>query len=561
MAALVAVALLAGCASRRPLVPAGPAARESGATSAPRLSPAELERRADAHAHFATGIVRDLRNEPREAEASFRAAVLADTGHEQLALDLAQRHLQNREPLKAVEILTRAGGQPGASGQVFGWLGAAQLQATNVPAAIAAYREAIRRAPQSILGYHGLASLHLQNQQTNEALAVLDAGAAQPDATPGFLVDLAGFQIAAGRQRLLPTEVTKPRALTLLDRAARLNSAEPVVRQRMAEGYKALGEVNRATALYEELLRDHEPDTARLRLALREQLFQLYVHAGDTAKARQQLEAIVSDNPANPQMYALLGALCAEEKQLPEAEANFEKALLLDPTLEPVYYDLAGVQLALRKVAEAGDTIERARGRFRVGYLTELYSGLVMAAQRKYPEAINHLGAAELHARVSEPARLNDFFYFQVGAANERAGRYAEAEAALRKCLELSPENAEALNYLGYMWADRAEKLDEAKTLIERALKLEPDNAAYLDSLAWVLFKLGRPAEALAPQLRALELNEEPDATLLDHLGDIYHALGRHAEAREAWEQSLAVESNPDVQKKLQADPAPTAAN
>lgn len=552
--------LLSGCAGSRSGSPALTGATRADSSPARRQTAAQLERRAEVHAHFATGVVQDLRNEPREAEASFRSALLADLSQEQLALDLAQRHLQNREPLKAVEVLTLAGEQAGAGGAVFGWLGAAQLQATNAPAAVAAYREAIRRSPHSILGYHGLATLHLQNHQTNEALAVLDLGAAQTNAPAGFLVDLAGFQIAAGRQRLLPTEVTKPRALALLDRAARLNPPEPVVRERMAEGYRALGEVKRATALYEDLLREHPPGVPAARVALREQLFQLYVRSGAPADARRQLEAIVADNPANPQVHALLGALCVEEKKFAEAEDNFQKALLLDPTLEPAYYDLVGVQLALRKAGEAWETIERARGRFRVGFLTELYSGLVRAAQEKYVEAINHLGAAELHARVSEPARLNDFFYFQVGAANERAGRYEEAEVALRKCLELAPENAEALNYLGYMWADRGEKLDEARAFIEHALRLEPDNAAYLDSLAWVLFKLGRPAEALPAQLRAVELNERPDATLFDHLGEIYRALGRHAEARAAWERSLAVEPSPDVEKKLQSSPAPAAA-
>lgn len=552
LAVVLPLLVLAGCATRRE---ASVPEAEAGAV---RLSAAEIDRRAELHARFAAGIVHDLRNEPRAAEEEFRAAVLADPANEPLALDLAQRLLQNREPLKAVEILQWSAQRPEASGLIYGWLGAAQSQATNGPAAVAAWKESIRRSPQSIIGYHGLATYLLQNQQTNEALSVLDGGAAQTNASPGFLVDLASFQVAATRQRLLPTEVTRPRTLELLDRAARLQPSDAAVRQRMAEGYKALGEARRAIALYEEFLKDQPAGNRAMRLALHEQLFQLYVSAGETAEARPHLEAILSVAPANPRALATLGALLAEQRQFAEAERNFEKAMLLDPDLEPVYYDLAGVQLALRKPDAAWETVERARSRFRVGFLTELYSGLVRAAQKRYVEAINHFGAAELHARVGDPARLNDFFYFQMGAANERAGRYDEAALAFEKCLELNPDNVEALNYLGYMWAERGERLDRARALIEKAIQIEPENAAYLDSLAWVLFKLGKPAEALPHQLRAVELSEEPDATLLDHLGDIQRALGRIAEARDAWTRSLALEPNPAIEGKLR-ETAPAA--
>ncbi|HTH46630.1 MAG TPA: tetratricopeptide repeat protein, partial [Candidatus Limnocylindria bacterium] len=125
------------------------------------------------------------------------------------------------------------------------------------------------------------------------------------------------------------------------------------------------------------------------------------------------------------------------------------------------------------------------------------------------------------------------------------------AETYLLKTLELKPDFDEALNYLGYSWADRGVNLPRALEMIEKAVKAEPENPAYLDSLGWVLFKLGKPKEAIAPLEKAVQLSPEPDAAVLDHLGDVLLAANRPEDAREAWRKSLAAEKNDAVQRKL----------
>ena len=146
-------------------------------------------------------------------------------------------------------------------------------------------------------------------------------------------------------------------------------------------------------------------------------------------------------------------------------------------------------------------------------------------------------------------------FYFQFGSTLERHGDYEEAAKYFHKCLELSPNFSEALNYLGYMWADRGENLDEAKKLIEKAIELEPKNSAYLDSMGWVLFKLKQPREALDWMQKAIQLSGEPDPTLYDHLGDIYGGLKEFDKARDAWRKSVELEANDRIKKKLQSAP------
>jgi Flp pilus assembly protein TadD len=115
-------------------------------------------------------------------------------------------------------------------------------------------------------------------------------------------------------------------------------------------------------------------------------------------------------------------------------------------------------------------------------------------------------------------------------------------ERDLGAILAADPDNASALNALGYTLADRGERLDEAHAMIERALTLRPDDPAILDSMGWVLFRLGRPAEALPWLRRALELAD--DGEIAAHLGEVLWNLGERSEARRVWRR--AQEQTPD---------------
>jgi tetratricopeptide (TPR) repeat protein len=124
------------------------------------------------------------------------------------------------------------------------------------------------------------------------------------------------------------------------------------------------------------------------------------------------------------------------------------------------------------------------------------------------------------------------------GAMFERMKKFAESEAEFKKAIDLNPKNASALNYLGYMLADRNVRLQEAYSLIARALDLEPQNGAFLDSMGWVYFRMGKLIEAETYLLRALE-KAGRDPAIHDHLGDVYSRQGKLKEAIAQWERSL----------------------
>jgi Flp pilus assembly protein TadD len=137
--------------------------------------------------------------------------------------------------------------------------------------------------------------------------------------------------------------------------------------------------------------------------------------------------------------------------------------------------------------------------------------------------------------------------YFARGAARERLGRWPDAESDLRRALELSPEQPDVMNYLGYSWVDRGERLQEGLALIQRAVELRPGSGAIIDSLGWAHYRLGDYAQALDLLERAVEL-EPADPTLNDHLGDVYWRLGRRIEARFQWQRALTLDpDNPDA--------------
>ncbi|QGZ95804.1 tetratricopeptide repeat protein [Terricaulis silvestris] len=144
---------------------------------------------------------------------------------------------------------------------------------------------------------------------------------------------------------------------------------------------------------------------------------------------------------------------------------------------------------------------------------------------------------SELIAETPNEWRL----YFARGAARERQGRWPEAEADFQHALELSPEQPDVLNYLGYTWVDRGEHMQEGLAMIQRAAVLRPMSGAIIDSLGWAYFKMGDYALALENLERAIELSPA-DPTLNDHLGDIYWRLGRRIEARFQWQRALALE-------------------
>ncbi len=154
-------------------------------------------------------------------------------------------------------------------------------------------------------------------------------------------------------------------------------------------------------------------------------------------------------------------------------------------------------------------------------------------------------------ALAEEPESTQVMFW--LGASYERSDRHEAAEEMLQAVLELEPDFAPALNYLGYMWAEKGQKLGQALDLVQQAVKLEPDNGAYIDSLGWTHFQLGNYKEAQDFLERAAHLVGD-DAIVFEHLGDLYVAQGKLEAARDVYQRALDLEAENASQVRQKLD-------
>ena len=121
-----------------------------------------------------------------------------------------------------------------------------------------------------------------------------------------------------------------------------------------------------------------------------------------------------------------------------------------------------------------------------------------------------------------------------LGRALDKLNRFEDVVVGeMEEVIRLDPKHANALNYLGYSYADRGVKLPEAVDLIRKALEVKPDDGYYLDSLGWAYYKLGRPDEALSELQRAATFVSD-DAVIHEHLGDVYFQKNMKAEAKKS---------------------------
>ncbi len=141
--------------------------------------------------------------------------------------------------------------------------------------------------------------------------------------------------------------------------------------------------------------------------------------------------------------------------------------------------------------------------------------------------------------------------YFEYGLLLEQDGKQKLAIKSMEKVLELEADHAEALNYIGYTWADNNINLERALQYVQKAMELKPGNGYIQDSLGWVYFRMGDLTRARLEIIKALDL-EPTDPHIYDHLGDIYREQGDTQKARETYRKAEELFPHRDQKKRIQ---------
>jgi len=430
----------------------------------------------------------------------------------------------------------------------FEFLMARRLEAQGDQAgALAALERAAAADPASAEVRAEIASFQLRrNQRTDAESAALRAltldGANLEAHRVLGLIYAANVDAMNARTPRAQVEAAARQAITHLERVAGEATAGTDIQIHYSLGrlYLRTGEPLKAVDAFTRVV-NQNPTSAQGRLSLAE----AYAAADDIKSAIATLAIIVDDEP---RVASTLAQYQEQAGLLKDAAQSYTRALAVDPTsralkfrrIATVFNDgnfAQAAAFAAEAQAQHPDDLRfprlRARAVFESGDPARALTILEPTAKAYPKDTATQLALSDLY---------ND------------AGRDGDAERTLRQYLEVEPANAEALNYLGYLLANRGRALDEAVRLVERALAADPGNPAYLDSLGWAHFRRGDLNEAekyLSPAAEQLPRN----AVVQDHLGDMLAGQGRWLDAIAAWTRALAGDGGIDravVEKKVQ---------
>jgi tetratricopeptide (TPR) repeat protein len=497
--------------------------------------------------------------------------------------------------VRATDHLERAGGTEDivVDGAVRFALGRLYVQQGEFRKAVPVLRRLVDEEPESSEAVLLLAEAYAGAGATAEARRVLEAALAEDpsflrarlqlaelDEQDGRFADAAGEYLRALEAYPNNAEIIRRRTRALLragDPAGARDTIRPLAARDGAsasdlyllfQAERDLGDLARAEATARRLLAD-APDDPRGPEALAD----LFARRRDWGAIVELLEPVVARAPRDADavrrwlpLFAELGVAYQELRRFDRAVATFEMMRAVAPEEAAGTLYLAQAYLAAGRAADALAVAERARAAFpheprlvaleaealrRLGRAVEGVRRLEAAlGTNEAPALVTALAelyvatgrfddavALLVRARTAHPE--DEDVVFELGAVYERAGRDAEAERVFRELLARNPNHAPALNYLGYMLAERGRSLQEAVELIGRALDRDPGNPAYLDSLGWAYFKLNRLDLAERP-LREAAAALVTNSVVQDHWGDLLSRLGRVDEAVAAWQRALA---------------------
>lgn len=352
------------------------------------------------------------------------------------------------------------------------------------------------------------------------------------------------------------------RALELLEKTSRMDPDNQEVALSYISILQRLDRFEEALAWTEKALQRNHKDNFDLRLAYA----RLLTDVRRYDDAVKQFEILIGEEPDNEDVAFALGLLHLQSNKVDEAEKYFLKLTQRrsrsnevnyylgriaedrdDPVKAAIWYqgvqsgqNYLDAQIRIALMLAKQDRLEDARKHLQsIRTSSDGESAMVIQAEAELLVESQRLDEAmKIYDTALENRYDPDLLYSRAMLA-EKMDRMDVLEEDLRLIIQRDPQNAQALNALGYTLADKTDRFEEAEKLIDQALKIRPDDHYILDSKGWVLYRLGRLEEALVYLRRAHELI--PDPEIAAHLGEVLWVSGNRKEARQVWDTARKV--------------------
>jgi tetratricopeptide (TPR) repeat protein len=427
-----------------------------------------------------------------------------------------------------------------------------------------------------------LADLYGRQRRWSEAVTAYEQ--ALRDATPrtanSLRIGLATALLASGK----PAELTRARdvlrqaaggnrvderALALLSQAERrtgdYQAAETTARRlitqnsRNARGYVALAEALEEQRRFQPIVEALAPavttfrgstDTAFALATLLPHLGFAYQELGQHDKAISTFEELSKLAPEDPAVIGYLVQSHIAAKNYSQAAEIAHTARTKNPG------DLRLARLEAQALRRGGKVDQGLAILEELARKQSNDPSAFIALAQGYADASRGAQAIKVLQDAQAKFPNESSITFELASVLEKQKKYSEAEAVFRQLIAREPDNAAALNYLGYMLAERGDRLNESVDFLKRALAIDPHNGSFLDSIGWAYYKDGKLDLAFENMKQAAD-QLPTNSVVQDHYGDVLAKMGRWEDAIAAWNRSLAGDGDSidkgDIDKKIRS--------
>lgn len=351
-----------------------------------------------------------------------------------------------------------------------------------------------------------MGDLHLENEETEKALACYQqAHEIDPD-DPRYIVSMANYYDQTGDKEAAEQEIRDALVNEKLDVETKVGILSRYV-QRLQQTQQG---IENANSLFQTLLDQHPEDT---------------------------------------ELKLMYGSLLMAQQKEEEAKFQFQLVTEMEPSNEGAWQQLLNISLKGEDIPEVIRICTRCKELFPEAPEYYFYLGIGYYMQEKYQESLDtYYAGLKIIPEGNGVVKSN--FYGQIGDLYYQMEKMDEAYKAYDEALKYNENNAPVLNNYSYFLTLDKKDLKKAERMAAQCIKQEPDNATYLDTYAWVFFVQGNYTLAKIYIENALSKDKTNSAELVDHYGDILYMSGEKDKALEQWKKAKEMGKDTDVLKQ-----------